>query len=124
MDEKKIELSKALGKVLEVVEEEGWANGWDEAFSLGRSSGSTEAAYDFVDWICTAYDKVIAELFDVENGGGQALDTFDENFNLWLEKVVELMPFEINWVNKVPVFPDDEENKEDDEDKYEEEEQC
>ena len=104
-DDKKIGLAKALGKVLETVEDEGYCEGWDVAFSLGRSSGSTNAAYEFVDWLVSAYDKTLAKLGPAKKNWAE----FDENFNLWLKNFEELLPFEIDWTNKVPVFSEDDE---------------
>ena len=105
MDEK-LGLAKALARVLEAVEEEGYCEGWDRAFDLGRSSGSTDAAYEFVDWIVTAYDRTLARL-----ELGKEMKRFDKEFHLWLEELTDIVPFEIDWTNKKPVFPDDDEEE-------------
>lgn len=102
--DKKVSFATALGKVLGVVEDEGYYQGWDTAFDLGRSSGSSCAAYEFVEWLVTAYDKTLARL-EI----GTEMETFDDNFHLFLENFEPLLPFKIDWVEKKPIFPDDDE---------------
>lgn len=108
--EDKVGLTKALSKVLEVVEEEGYCDGWDMGMDLGRSSGSTDAAYRFVDWIVSAYDKTLAQLGPAKNEWME----FDTNFHMFLENFEPLLPFKIDWTNKKPIFEDDDTEEEDD----------
>lgn len=110
-DEKKVEFAEALGKVLSVAEEEGYSSGWDFGFDLGRSSGSRDAAYDFVEHLCTAYDKYVAKTYNVEEDGKAQNEEHDRTIGLFLEILENELPFEINWTDKQPVFNDEDDGE-------------
>lgn len=108
-DKKEIDFSDALGKVLKVTEEEGYSSGWDMGYDLGRSSGARNAAYEFVEWLCTAYDKYFAQTYDVQKDGKEQNEQHDRTIGLFLEILENEMPFEVNWTDRLPVFKDEDE---------------
>ncbi len=106
----KVSFGKALAKVIDVVEEEGYCEGWDFGESLGRSSGERWACYKFVEYLVDAYDKCISEMASEKEVAN--LTTY---FDIYLEVLKEMLPFEIDWDNKtIKRFKDDTEEKESD----------
>lgn len=101
----KVSFSKALAKVIDVAEEEGYCDGWDIGESLGRSSGERFACYKFVEWMVDAYDKCISKMSNQVE-----VDNLTVYFDIYLEVLKEKLPFEIDWENKtIKRFKDDEE---------------
>lgn len=99
--------AKAMSKILETAEDEGFYEGWDMGFELGSSSGQSHNVYNIVGWIVTAYDKALA---DFEYGSKEYLN-FDASFNAFLNHFEELAPFTIDFKDKVPVWKDEEEDE-------------
>lgn len=106
----KYPFSKALAKILQVAEDEGYYDGWDMGFELGSSSGQSHNVYKIVEWIVTAYDKTLA---DFEYGSKEYLN-FDASFNAFLNNFEELAPFTIDFKDKLPVWKEDEDEEDGD----------
>lgn len=118
-NKEKVPFGAALARILNVAEDEGYAEGWDAAFDIGYQSGGHSAAHVFVEALCKANDIYINDTYKIDEDGKEQNAEYDRTINFFLALLEEILPFRIDWDNCVPVFPEDEENEEEYEDNEE-----
>lgn len=104
--------SAALAKVFEMVEDEGYSEGWDAAFDIGYQSGGHHAAHVFVEALCKANDLYTAETYDIKGDGKSQNEDFDRTVGRFLAILEDALPFKVDWTEVTPIFPEDENEEE------------
>ena len=116
-DKDKVLFSKAIARVLEIAEDEGYSEGWDTGMDIGYQSGAMDAAHKFVEALCRANDKYTAETYEVEKDGKEQNEHYDSTVGRLLSILEDELPFYVDWTNCVPIFPheieDDDESEDD-----------